>query len=62
MKRPVKIVLVVVLLLVVGLVVVPMLFSSGGGRYQREVEAYKRDLIAKGEKLTMAELAPPQDQ
>ena len=57
MKRRVKIILGVVLLLVLGLIVVPMLFLSGGGNHRREVEAYKRDLLAKGEKLDMAELA-----
>ena len=31
---------------------------SGGG-YRRSVEAYKRELLAKGEKLKMTELAPP---
>ncbi len=59
MKRPAKIVLGVVLLIVLGFVVVPMIFLSGGGSYRREVEAYKRDLLAKGEKLTIAELVPP---
>ncbi len=60
MKRPAKIVLGVVVVIVLGFVVVPMIFLSGGGSYRREVEAYKRDLLAKGEKLTMVDFFPPQ--
>ena len=56
MKRPVKIVLALVLLLVLGLVFVA---SFGGENYRRKVEAYKHNLIARGEKLTVAELATP---
>jgi hypothetical protein len=49
-----KILFVVVLLLVLGFI-----FLLPHGRYRHELEAYKKELLAKGEKLTIAELAPP---
>lgn len=55
MKLRFKILLVLVFLFILGAIV---LLPHGG--YRREVEAYKQQLIARGEKLTIAELAPPQ--
>src|SRR5581483_11783592 len=55
MKRRTKIILVLVLVLVVGV----FFLFHGTGSHRRAVEAYKRDLLAKGEKLTVVELAPP---
>jgi hypothetical protein len=49
-----KILFALVLLLVLGFI-----FLTPHGRYRHAVEAYKKELIAKGEKLTMSELAPP---
>jgi hypothetical protein len=49
-----KILLVLVLLLVLGFI-----FILPHGRYRHAVEAYKKELLARGEKLTIAELAPP---
>jgi hypothetical protein len=54
MSRRTKILLVLALVVVLSLI----LFVPHGG-YRREVEAYKKQLIAKGEKLTIEELAPP---
>ena len=54
MKRPIIIVAVLLLIVVLGYVFV----WPHGGKYRRAVEAYKRDLIAKGEKLSPVELAP----
>jgi hypothetical protein len=54
LKLRFKILLVLIFLLVLG---VFLLLPHGG--YRREVEAYKQQLIAHGEKLTIAELAPP---
>jgi hypothetical protein len=48
------------ILLVLGLVVVlGVIFLWPHGGYRRELEAYKKQLIARGEKLTLAELVPP---
>jgi hypothetical protein len=49
-----KILFALVLLLVLGFI-----FLMPHGRYRHAVEAYKTELIAKGEKLTIAELSPP---
>jgi hypothetical protein len=54
LSRRAKILLVLALVVVLGVI---FLWPHGG--YRRELEAYKKQLIAKGEKLTMAELAPP---
>jgi hypothetical protein len=49
-----KILFILVLLLVLGFI-----FVMPHGRYRHALEAYKKELLAKGEKLTIAELAPP---
>ena len=54
MKLRSKILFVLVLLLVFGFI---FLLPHGG--YRHAVEAYKQQLLARGEKLTIAELAPP---
>jgi hypothetical protein len=54
LKLRFKILLVLVFLSILGAIV---LLPHDG--YRREVEAYKQQLIARGEKLTIAELAPP---
>ena len=55
MKGSVYILIALVVLFAAALVVL----SRHEGRYRRALEAYKRELLAKGEKLTMAELSPP---
>src|SRR5579863_437264 len=54
MKRRAKIVLVLVLVLLLGI----WFLIHGSGSSRRAVETYKRDLLVKGERLTMTELAP----
>ena len=54
MKRIFCILIALVVLFAAALVVL----SWHEGRYRRAVEAYKRELLAKGEKLKMIELAP----
>lgn len=54
MKLRLKILLVLVFLCFIGAIA---LLPHGG--YRREVEAYKQQLLAHGEKLTIEELAPP---
>lgn len=54
MSRRTKILIVLGLVIILGLI---FLWPHGG--YRRELDAYKKQLIAKGEKLTIAELAPP---
>jgi hypothetical protein len=49
-----KILFVLVVLLILGFI-----FLTPHGRYRHELEAYKQQLVARGEKLTIAELAPP---
>ena len=53
-KRRTKILLLLLLALILGVI---LLLPHGG--YRRKVEAYKKQLLAQGEKLTMLELAPP---
>jgi hypothetical protein len=53
-KRGTKILFLLLLALVLGVI---LLLPHGG--YRRQVEAYKKQLLAQGEKLTIAELAPP---
>jgi hypothetical protein len=53
-KRRIKIILALALLLVLGYVI---LLSSGN--YRRQLEAYKQQLRARGEKLLVSEVAPP---
>src|SRR3974390_3491702 len=54
MKRRLIIALVLIVAVVLGYV-----FFFSHGSYRMALEAYKRDMHAKGEKLTIAELAPP---
>ena len=54
MKTRSKILFVLVLLLVLGFI-----FLMPHGRYRHELEVYKQQLLDRGEKLTMTELAPP---
>ena len=49
-----KILLVLIFLLILGFI-----FLLPHGRYRHAVEAYKKELLARGEKLTIAELVPP---
>jgi hypothetical protein len=53
-KLRAKILFVLIILLVLGFI-----FLLPHGRYRHELEAYKKELRARGEKLTIAELAPP---
>ena len=48
--------------ILIGLIAVVLLgwfFLMPSGRYRRAAEAYKKELLAKGEKLTIGELIPP---
>jgi hypothetical protein len=48
-----------ILFVLVPLLILGFIFILPHGRYRHELEAYKKELLAKGEKLTIAELVPP---
>ena len=50
---------IIILLVPVFIAVLGFIFLLPHGGYRRQLEAYKQQLIARGEKLTIAELAPP---